>query len=136
MATTIIPFCSPSSQASRRTALAQLAAGAAAVSLPASALATEPDPHPAWARQAAAIAAQLDTSGLIDDDDTGPYCDRMAALYDLICDTPARTYVGVREQIAFVKDSMRYNCPGEREQTALANALATLERLAGERANG
>jgi hypothetical protein len=107
-----------------------------AVAAPTVTLATEPDPHPEWARQAAAIAAQLDTPGLIDDDDTGPYCDRMAAFYDLICDTPARTYVGVREQIAFVQDSIRYNCPGEREKAALANALATLERLTGESAHG
>ncbi len=122
--------------ATRRRALAQLVTGVTIAALPAAATASdfhvEIDPHPEWARQAAAIAAQLDTPGLIDDGDTGPYCDRMAALYDLICDTPARTYAGVREQIVFVKQSIRHNCPDEREQKALANALATLERLAGE----
>ena len=116
----------------RRIALARLATGAAVASVPGAALAAELDPHPEWARQAQAIIDRLNTSGDIPDEESDIWCDRMSRFHDLIIDTPANILAGAREQIAFVKQSIRDNCPSEREQTALANALATLERLGGE----
>ena len=149
MASTTVPSNSPPSQPTRRTILARFATGATVASVPSAALAAPAsaravdvpiwninDPHPEWARQAQAIIKRLNTSGDIPDEESDIWCDRMSRFHDLIIDTPARTYAGIREQIAFVKQSIRDNCPSEREQTALANALATLERLAGEVAHG
>jgi hypothetical protein len=153
MATTIVPFRSLSENHalsdpgcadthSRRRILTLLAVAPMMAAGPTVTLAGEDgpigpsDPHPEWARQAAAIAAQLDTPGLIADDDTGPFCERMCGFYDLIAETPARTLIGVREQVALVADSIFHNQPGEMERAALANALATLDQLAGGPVHG
>ena len=90
-----------------------------------------PDPHVAWAREAEAIIARLDTPGLLADEGTAPLCHRQSALENRICTTRARTLAGVREQIALVARSIRHNQPGGREDAALENVLATLERLVG-----
>ena len=131
----VYPDSSPS-QPTRRALLAG-AAASPVLALPAVAYcavipAAEPDPHPAWARQAEAVIARLNTRGLVDDEDAPELCEEQNRLDGLIAHTPARTLAGVREQLALVARCIPHSVPGPIEDAALENALATLDRLAGE----
>jgi hypothetical protein len=57
----------------------------------------------------------------------------MWRLEDLIVLTPARTLAGVRVQLALLHHVVsEVGMPNDDQVTGLANAIATLERLAGE----
>ena len=129
-----MPQAIPISTTSRRRLLARDTLAAPALAVPAVALAdtAEPDPHPAWARQAEAVIARLSTPGLVDDEDAPELADEVCRLDDLMCYTRARTLAGVREQLVSVTRALVHSQPGEAEDAAIANALATIERLAGE----
>ena len=131
MADSIVPFRSPSSQPTRRAALAALAA-APVVGLPVAAGATgTEDPHVAWAREAEALIDRVNV-GDLSEAQVDLMMDRASELQDLIATTPSTTLVGACAQVAFVAESILHNQPGEVEDAALENALATLERLAEE----
>ena len=74
------------------TAVASIATTVANV--PATVLAAEPDPHPAWAAELAEVIRFQDTPGLIDDDDMPELVDQQSELQHLIFETPARTLAG------------------------------------------
>ena len=83
------------STASRRRAMATLAANTAAAVVPA--LAAAQDPHLEWWRRHEQLDAERDT--LPDDDHVQqPYLDEMFQLQKLIVDTPATTLAGLRCQ--------------------------------------
>jgi hypothetical protein len=115
-------------------------AGAALVApaslLPAIAAAAEqaPDPHVAWHTEWRELLHWSNTA------DTGgrdlaefPQWDRLTQLEGLIALTPARTLAGVRVQLALLHHVVtEVGVPNEDDVTGLENALATVERLAGE----
>ncbi len=124
--------------ANRRTALAQLAAGAAVVTVPGCALAAEPaDLHPAWWREAVALREWLDAPEQEEIEDharTEPFA-RMCELHDLIATTPASTAAGAAVQLAYVVYVLQGCIPEKREMDALASAGAVLEQMAGGQAH-
>src|SRR5689334_21931928 len=121
---------------SRRTLLAGAALVAPATLLPAIAAVAgqDPDPHPAWHREWRELLVWSNTA------DTGgrelaefPQWHRLLELEDLISLTPARTLAGVRVQLALLHHVVsEVGVPNDDDVTGLANALATVERLAGE----
>ncbi len=137
MADATVLFRSLSSQPSRRTALAQLAAGAAAVAAPTVALATEPDPHLAWFAEWQALVDWCNGPEPGDRDlQEFPQYHRTLELEDLIGTTPARTLAGASVQLRL----MRYWCtpeamPNDTLNAALDNAMATVERMAEKSAH-
>jgi protein Gp111 len=92
------------------------------------------DPHPAWHAEWRELREWADTP------DTGgrdlvafPQWTRLTLLEERIAQTPARTLAGACVQVALVHyllDELGSSC--DDDVTALVNALATLERLAGE----
>src|SRR4051812_45493110 len=130
--TFVMPKADTSSITSRRALLATAALIAPASVLPAiAAAAAEPDPHPAWHREwqacidhmngpARATVATL--AGL-------PEWDRMDELEGLI----AATSAGVLAQLRIIAHWQgELSGLSDHERAAIENALATLERLAGE----
>ena len=126
---------------SRRTLLASAALVAPAALLPAIAAAASdndcqiaPDPHLAWHAEWRELLVWSNTA------DTGgrelhefPQWDRLIHLEDLISLTPARTLAGVRVQLAQLHHVItEVGIPNDDDIAGLANAIATLERLAGE----
>jgi hypothetical protein len=136
MASTAEPRRSPDFRPSRRTLLAGAALVAPATLLPAIAAAAEDtDPHPAWWAEWRALTAFLDRpeghgGGEVDD---MPEFRRAIGLEHLIGVTPARSLAGALVQLRM----LRHWTPGpslanDGLDAGLTNALATLERLAGE----
>jgi hypothetical protein len=139
MATTIVPFRSPSSYPNRRALLGQLITGAA-LAAPAVAIASDsPDPHLAW------FAEWRDAIDFMN----GPVCHeveelsdlpiwhRANELEDLIGATPARTLAGTLCQLRMMRQwCTAESLPNEACDAALVNALATLDRLARGQAHG
>jgi hypothetical protein len=121
----------------RRTLLAGAALVAPATLLPAIAAAAEgftPDPHPAWHAEWRELLTWSNTADT-DGRDLAEFAewDRLVELEDLISLTPARTLVGVRVQLALLHHVVtEVGIPNDDDVTGLANALATVERLAGE----
>ena len=114
-----------------------LLAGAAAspvLALPTVAAAAEPDPHPAWHAEWRELLHWSNTA------DTGGrelheflQRDRLMRLEELISLTPARPLAGVRVQLALLHHVVsEVSMPNEDDVTGLENAIATLDRLAGE----
>ena len=120
---------------SRRTILGRLASAATIVALPAAALAAQPDPHPAWAREAEALIARGAVDRELSDEELDAIVDPLNRLENLIATTPAGTLAGAREQLVLVRRSLEHNEYDRMERAALANAQATLERLAGSAAH-
>src|SRR4051812_358438 len=126
----------PDLRPSRRALLAGAALVAPASLLPAIAAMAEvePDPHPAWFAEWRELLRWSNTA------DTGgrelrefPQWDRLIHLEDLISLTPARTLAGVRVQLAQLHHVItEVGIPNDDDIAGLANAIATLERLAGE----
>src|SRR5689334_9667924 len=121
---------------STRRALLGTAALVAPVSLlPAIAAAAEdPDPHLAWHAEWRELHRWCDTAPLGGRDLVEfPQWHRYMELEDLIALTPARTLAGVRVQLARLHHVVSgVGVPNDDDVTGLANALATVERLAGE----
>lgn len=115
----------PLAPTSRRTLLAALAAPAAA-SLPIPAAAAE-DPHIAWWQEYEELEGEAEDA---DDDAFADILHEGNELLELIAETPARTVAGVLAQIRVVQLGIEM---GEAafDAAALANALDTLEQLAG-----
>lgn len=117
-----------------RRALLRRAAPAAAglVLVPSAAVAAASDPHPAWAAEAAARLAEVEA--LPDHPATDePLYAHVYALWELIAATPARTPAGVAAQVRLALDRHREGSTlSPCEESALDNALAALDRLAGE----
>src|SRR3954451_8522922 len=140
----VMPKADTSSTTSRRALLAGAALVAPAALLPAIATASDnddqmaPDPHPAWHAEWRALHRWCNTA------DVGgrelhefPQWDRYMELEGLIALTPARTVAGVRVQLALLHHVITaVGVPNDHDVTGLANAIATLERLAGEPAHG
>jgi hypothetical protein len=128
------PRRSPSSRPSRRTLLASAALVAPATLLPAlAAAAEEPDPHPAWHAEWRELLRWCN-SGAPGDRELRefPQWDRLEELEGLIALTPARTLAGVRVQLAQLHHVVtEVGVPNDDDLTGLANAIATLDRLAG-----
>src|SRR3954454_4491434 len=133
MASTTEPRRSPSSRPSRR-ALLGAAALAPAAALPARAAAVPvgPDPHPAWYREWEILLEWCDTADLGGRElaECTEY-HRSHELERLIGTTPAGTVAGALAQLRVLDyyhgESL---CLSEGDAAGLANALATLERLA------
>lgn len=88
------------------------------------------DPHPAWAGR------MVELEALADNPQTGDatadlLIGEAGNLLDLICETPARTLAGAREQIRHAITLVEGYGFDDRELVALKNALGTLDRLAG-----
>jgi hypothetical protein len=137
MASTAEPRRSPASRPSRRTLLASAALAAPASLLPAIAAVAagkESDPHPAWHAEWAALIEWQDTTPLGGRDlDQSPQCHRALELEELIGGTPARTLAGVAAQLRIADHWLGGSAyAGEDVDAAIGNALATVERLAGE----
>ena len=88
------------------------------------------DPHLAWWAEAQRLYAEREQATT--DDDCDAKTDELWKLWELIGATRARTLAGARIQIDCVADQLVTGVSGgaERERTALANAAATLDRLA------
>src|SRR4051794_35148648 len=136
MADTVIPFRSTADHPTRRALLAGAALAVPAAALPALAAApVEPDPHPAWYREWEALLDWCNTPGLRGGRDLVefPQWHRLDELEGLIGATPARTVAGAVAQLRVVNHWLGGNAyVGEAVDAGLENALATLERLAGE----
>jgi hypothetical protein len=137
MVTVTEPRRSPSSGTTRRTLLASAALVAPASLLPAIAAAAgeEPDPHLAWHAEWQACLAYMDgpAGRLVDGLDELPEWHRALELEDLIGRTPARTLTGVLLQLRVIaRWQGELSGLTDREKAGLANAIAALERLAGE----
>jgi hypothetical protein len=132
---------------SRRTLLASAALVAPAALLPAIAAAAEKnpsrsakgfqasDPHLAWHAEWQACLAYMDgpAGGLVDGLDELPEWHRALELEDLMGRAPARTLTGVLVQLrVIIRWQGELSGLTDREKAALANAIATLERLSGE----
>lgn len=115
----------PLAPTARRSLLVALAAPAAAA-LPIAAAAAE-DPHVGWWREYEELEAEAEE---IDD---GDYADVIAEENDLlrqIAETPAHTVAGVLAQVRVVQLGIEMG-EADFDAAALANALDTLELLAG-----
>lgn len=115
----------PLAPTARRTLLAALAAPAVLV-LPIAEAAAE-DPHVGWWQEYKEIEASAEGA---DDADYAGILDDENELLELIAETPARTIAGVLAQVRVVQLGIEM---GEAafDAAALANALDTLEQLAG-----
>jgi hypothetical protein len=118
----------------RRAMLGRLATGAAVAAMPAAALAGEPDPHLAWFAEWKTLLAWCNTPGVTGGRDLAEFSQwhRVEELEDLIEETPATSMAGACAQLALVHYMLtEVGSHNEDDVTALQNALATLERLAG-----
>lgn len=117
-------------QPSRRALLGMTTALGAAGVVTAAALAGEQDPHLAWEEERKALRAQM---RLVDDDDElNELVDEELEVVDRICSTPAGTLAGIAVQIRAVAFAIDENDgPDASEREGLANALRSLEQLAG-----
>src|SRR4051812_29040063 len=142
MTSSIVPCRSPSGQPSpsHATRRALLAGAAAAPALPLPAVACsapngiEPDPHPAWFAEWRALVDWYNGPDADPADDC-PQQHRIIALEGLAAATAARTLAGATAQLRFARafvDEYGSLGSGVNDETLLASALATLERLAGE----
>ena len=138
MVTTTEPRRSPDFRPSRRTLLASAALVAPATLLPAIAAAAEdPDPHPAWFAEWRACLDHMNgpAGAAVDALAELPEWDRMDELEGLIGATPARTPAGVLAQLRIIAHWQgELSGLSDDERAAIENAIATLERLAGEAA--
>jgi hypothetical protein len=99
---------------------------ATASDAPLHALEQPADPHPAWWAEAERLLAAHGA-----DDDVA--AERRFALLDRIAATPAASLDGVTEQLRLAVRCLKGGAEiGPCEERALENALASLERLAGE----
>jgi hypothetical protein len=139
MVATTEPQRSPSSRPTRRALLAGAAAVVPTAALPAVAIcdpiadAAETDPHLAWYVEWRALLDWCNGPGPGDRDiDQFPQYHRGLELEGLIHGTPARTLAGVLVQLRVLDHWLgQSSSMNERDSAGLANALATLERLAG-----
>ena len=111
----------------------------AAVDAMSAVTAPEPDPHLAWYAEWKAALGYMNGPGgeTVEDVSDLPEYDRALELEELVATTPAATLAGVLVQLRVLEywhgDQVSLN---ERDSAGLANALATLERLAGEADHG
>ena len=138
MAETIIPFAAPDTQPTRRTALAALAAAPVA-GLPAIAecragTTTAEDPHVAWDHERRALLDWCNGPEPGDRDlDAIPQFHRLCEVERLIGETPATTPAGVAAQIRLLAYyALVTSTVPDWAKAGLENALAAVERLAGE----
>ena len=85
------------------------------------------DPHATWWAEADRLARAMEVRGLPQE----PFDrlqDRHLALLQRIAETPARTVAGALAQIRVARIGIEFG-EAEWDGTALANAIATLERL-------
>lgn len=110
---------------------ADAAALAATTDAPAPSLPADPDPHVAWGREARRLDAWLDAdeTEFTPEPEKAAAFEALCALERAICSTPARTIAGVREQLFQVAYLTAHFEPDETTEAALANAIATLDRL-------
>jgi hypothetical protein len=140
MATTTVPFRSPSGQATSRRALLQgaghTAGFALALGVPA-AIAGEPaDPHLAWFAEWQRLVDWCDGAGPGDRDlQDCPEWHQSFEIEQLIATTPARTLAGALCQLRLARYYTSASHTGENADYAVENALASLERLAGGQAH-
>src|SRR5689334_8399124 len=125
----------PERRPSRRALLAG-AASAPVLALPAVAAAAgqAPDPHPAWFAEWRATVDSFNAPGAVFEDD-GPQYRRILELEELAAETPARTVAGAAAQVRLARAFIeQYGSLGDgvNDEAMLANALVTLDRLAGE----
>ena len=93
------------------------------------------DPHVAWARELDALRAYLNGPDHPPVETLAklPEWTRFEELERLIGETPAATPVGAAEQVRLaIRCTNEGSTLGDCERAGLDNALATLERLAGE----
>jgi hypothetical protein len=106
------------------------------MALPATALAAEPDPHPAWLAEWQRLVDWCNSTGPGDRDlQDCPEWHRSMELEDLIASTPARTLAGAVCQLRLTHYYAGAAFPDDPADVAAANALVTLERLAGGQAH-
>lgn len=125
-----------------RRALLRVVGGTAtaALAVPAGGLAQESflskDPHPAWFAEWQRLVDWCDgpEPGARELRDC-PEWHRCLAVEDLIATTPARTLAGALCQLRVSRYYTSASFPGDAADAAVENALATLERLAGEQAH-
>src|SRR3954451_15640373 len=126
----------PSTRPASRTLLASAALVATAALLPAIAAAAGqgPDPHPAWLAEWRALIEWQDTTHTGGRDlEQFPQYHRNLELEGMIGGTPARTLAGVAAQLRAADHWLGGSAyAGEDVDAAIGNALATVERLAGE----
>ena len=98
------------------------------------ALATEPDPHPAWFAEWQRLLAYLNGPDHPDVECLSelPEWHRSLEVEDLIASTPARTLAGAVCQLRLARHYTMTSLPDDSAEVAAANALSTLERLAEE----
>jgi hypothetical protein len=135
MASTTERPSSPSSRPTRRALLAGAALAAPAAVLPAVVRAAPagPDLHLAWSAEWRILVDWCDSSTGERDLDEFPQWHRSVELERLIAKTPAATLAGAVAQLRLLRHFVEEVGPGsEVERAGRANALATLERLAGE----
>jgi hypothetical protein len=115
-----------------RRALLVGAAAAPALALPS--IAAAADPHPAWHAEWRELLRWCNTADLGGRElREFPQWDRLEELEELISTTAAVTLAGVRVQLAQLHHVItEVGVPNDHDVTGLANAIATLDRLAGE----
>lgn len=136
---------SPAPVASRRHALAGLAAaplalaGGRALTAATGASSPGPDPHRTWLEEWRVLLAWCNTPGSTGGRDLQelPQWRRLLELEDLIGDTPSTTLAGAMTQLRFAAESIdEYHTLEEWGLEAFERGLETLERLlAGEAAH-
>ncbi len=140
--TTEVSASAPAPVASRRHALAGLAAaplaiaGGRALTAAAGVSSAEPDPHLAWYAEWDRLADWCDGPGPGDRDlKDCPEWHRALELEDLIASTPARTLAGAHAQLQLARYHTSPTYIGDASDRALTNAMITVERLVGEAAH-
>jgi hypothetical protein len=127
-----MPKADMPSTTSRRTLLAGAALAAPAAVLPAVAPAG-PDPYLAWSAEWRILVDWCNSSTGERDLDEFPQWHRSVELERLIAKTPTATLAGAVAQLRLVRHFVGEVGPESRVVRAgIPNALATLERLAGE----
>ena len=123
----------------RRTALARIAAaGVATATVPAAAIAGEAaDPHPAWYAEWQRVLDWCNGPAPGDRDLADcPEWHRSLELEELIGSTLARTPAGALCQLRMMRQwCTKESLPSDACDSALSNAMATVERLTGQAAH-
>lgn len=134
MARTTVPLNMPTDQPTRRGLLVGIAAaGMLGGAAPAMA-ARDVDPHIEWWRRSRELEVRANADDL-DEAASGAIAAEGYALEELIAATPARTMDGVMCQLRLVHFYTGIGQPASGcDEIAMANAIATLERLADGRA--
>ena len=134
MATANVSPNSSCEQPARRALLGGIAAAGAVADAGASVEAAIEDPHIAWVRELDLIEAHLSAEADRSDEQLAPFHAERRRVEELIRKTPAQTMPGVIAQLRMAHAVIGYVGSmyiDQQDLTALANAVATLEQMAG-----